>query len=45
MDEITWDHQFGIRKDQIFCIPQILDTKWQYNETVHQLLIDVRMKF
>jgi hypothetical protein len=25
--------------DQIFCILQILEKKWEYNETVHQLFI------
>jgi hypothetical protein len=29
--------QFLIR---FFCIYQILDKKWEYNETVHQVLID-----
>jgi purine nucleoside phosphorylase len=26
--------------DQIFCIHQILENTWEYNETVHQLFID-----
>jgi hypothetical protein len=26
--------------DQIFCIRQILEKKWEYSETVHQLFID-----
>jgi hypothetical protein len=26
--------------DQIFCIRQILERKWEYTETVHQLFID-----
>jgi hypothetical protein len=43
-DEITGDHQCGFRRnrsttDQIFCIRQILEKKWQYNGTVHQLFI------
>jgi hypothetical protein len=25
--------------DQIFCIRQILEKKWEYNETVHQLFV------
>jgi hypothetical protein len=25
--------------DQIFCIHQILEKKWEYNETVHQLFV------
>jgi hypothetical protein len=47
IDEITWDHQWGFRcnrstADQIFCIHQILEKKWEYNETVHQLFIDFK---
>jgi hypothetical protein len=26
--------------EQIVCIRQILEKKWEYNETVHQLFID-----
>jgi hypothetical protein len=36
---------FGIT-DQLlvrfFCIRQILEKKWEYNETVHQLLMDFK---
>jgi purine nucleoside phosphorylase len=28
--------------DQITCIHQILEEKWEYNETVHQLFIDFK---
>jgi hypothetical protein len=40
VDEITGDHQYGFRcnrstTDQIFCIRQILEKKWEYIETVH----------
>jgi hypothetical protein len=40
-------HQCGFRYNrstthQIFCICQILEKKWEYNETVHQLFIDFR---
>jgi hypothetical protein len=28
--------------DQIFCIRQILEKKWEYNETVHQLFVDFK---
>jgi hypothetical protein len=36
IDEIIRDHQCGFRlTDQIFCISQILEKKWKYNETVH----------
>jgi hypothetical protein len=42
IDEIIGDHQCGFRRnrsttDQIFCIRQVLEKKWEYNETVHQL--------
>jgi hypothetical protein len=44
-DEITGDHQRGYRcnrsmTDHIFYISQILEKKWKYNHTVHQLFID-----
>jgi hypothetical protein len=49
IDEIIEDHQRGFRRnrsttDQIFCIRQILEKKWEYNEneTVHQLFIDFK---
>ena len=40
--EITGDYQcgFGLNRsttDHIICIRQILETKWEYNEAVHQL--------
>ena len=28
--------------DHIFCIHQILEKKWEYSETVHQLFIDFK---
>jgi hypothetical protein len=39
-DEIIGDCQGGFRRnrsttDQIFCILQILENEWEYNETVH----------
>ena len=45
--EIVVDHQsgFGCHKsttDHIFCICQILEKKWEYNEVVHQLFIDFK---
>jgi hypothetical protein len=40
--ELLEDYQSGFRSNQIFCIRQILNQKWEYNETVHQLLIDFR---
>jgi sorting nexin-29 len=49
-DEIIGDHQCGLRRnrsttDQIFCIRQILEKKWEYNGTVHQLFIDFRKAY
>jgi hypothetical protein len=45
VDEIIGDHQCGFRRnrsttDQIFCIRQMPEKKWEYNGTVHQLFID-----
>jgi hypothetical protein len=50
LDEIIGDHQCGFRRkrsstDQIFCIRQILENKWEYSETVHQLLIDFKKAY
>jgi sorting nexin-29 len=50
VDEIIGDHQCGFRRnqsttDQIFCIRQILEKKWEYNGTVHQLFIDFRKAY
>jgi sorting nexin-29 len=49
-DEIIGDHQCGFRRnrsttDQIFYIRQILEKKWEYNGTVHQLCIDFRKAY
>jgi hypothetical protein len=33
-------HFLEITTDQIFCIHQIMEKKWEYNETVHKLFID-----
>jgi hypothetical protein len=46
-EEIIWDHQCGFRRnrsttDRIFCIRQIRDKKWEYNEAVHHLFIDFK---
>jgi hypothetical protein len=45
-DEIIGDHQCGFQcnrsTDQIFCIWQILEKKWEFNGTVHQLFIDFK---
>jgi hypothetical protein len=49
-DEIIGDHQCGFRRnrsttDHIFCIRQILQKKWEYNGTVHQLFIDSKKAY
>ena len=49
-EEITGDHQCGFRRnrsttDHIFCIRQILEKRWEYNETVHQLFIDIKKAY
>jgi sorting nexin-29 len=43
-------HQYGFRPnrsttDQIFYIRQILEKKWEYNGTVHQLFIDFKKAY
>jgi len=48
--EIIGDHQRGFRSnrstiDHKFCIRQILDKKWEYNEVVHQLFIDFKKAY
>jgi hypothetical protein len=50
VDEIIGDHQCGFRRnssitDQIFCMCQIMEKKWEYNETVHQLFIDFKKAY
>jgi hypothetical protein len=47
IDEIIGDHQCGFchnrsNTDQIFCIYDILEKKWEYNERVHQLIMDFK---
>jgi hypothetical protein len=49
-EEIIGDHQCGFRRnrlttDHIFCICQILEKKWEYNEAVHQLFIDFKKAY
>jgi hypothetical protein len=49
-DEIIGDHQCVFRHnrsttDQIFCIRQTLEKKWEYNETVHQLFIGFKKDY
>jgi len=48
--EIIGDYQCGFRRnsssiDHIFCIRQILEKKWEYNEPVHQLFIDFKKAY
>jgi hypothetical protein len=31
--------------DHVFCIRQILEKKWEYNEVVHQLFIDFKKAY
>jgi hypothetical protein len=50
MNEITGDHQCGFRRNksttnQIFYIRQILEKKWEYNGTMHQLFIDFKKAY
>jgi hypothetical protein len=47
VNEVIGDHQCEFRcnkstTDQIFYIRQILEKKWEYNGTVHQLFIDFK---
>jgi hypothetical protein len=48
--EIIGDHQCGFTlnrstSDHIFCIHQIREKKWEYNEAVHQLFIDFKKAY
>ena len=51
VDEIIGDHQCGFRCnrstiDNIFCIRQILEKKWEYDGTVHKkLFIDFKKAY
>jgi hypothetical protein len=50
IDEIIEDLQCGFRHnrsttDHIFCIRQILEKHWEYNETVHKLFIDFKKAY
>jgi hypothetical protein len=49
-EEMIRDHQCGIRRnrsttDQFCCIRQILEKKWEYNETAHQLFVDFKKAY
>jgi hypothetical protein len=44
------DHPCGFQStrsntDLIFCIRQVLEKKWEYNEAVHQLFIDFKKAY
>jgi hypothetical protein len=50
IDKMIGDNKCGFRRnrsttDQIFCIRQILEKKWEYNETVHKLFIDFKKAY
>jgi hypothetical protein len=40
--EILCSEIHKLTTDQIFCIRQILEKKWEYNETVHQLFVHLK---
>jgi hypothetical protein len=49
-ETIIGDHQGGFQRnrstiDHIFCIHQILEKNWVYNEAVHQLFIDFKKAY
>jgi len=49
-EEIIGDHQCGFRRNSsttghIFCIRQILEKKWEYNEAVHQQFMDFKKAY
>jgi hypothetical protein len=48
-DKIIGDHQCDFQRnrstDQIFYIRQILEKKWEYNGTVHQLFVDFKKAY
>ena len=49
-EEVIGDHQCGFRHnslttDHIFCICQILEKKWEYNEALHHLFIDFKKAY
>ena len=49
-EEIIRYLQYGIQcnrstTDHIFCICQVLQKKWEYNEAVHQLFVDIKIAY
>ena len=48
--EVIGDHHCGFRRsrsatDHIFCIRQVLEKKSEYNEAVHQLILDFKKPY
>jgi hypothetical protein len=50
--EVIGDHECGFRRNRstsghilVFCIRQILEKKWEYNEATHQLFIDFKKAY
>jgi len=49
-EEINENHQCGFRRkrattDHVFYVRQTLEKKWEYNEAVHQLLMDFKKTY
>jgi hypothetical protein len=49
-EEIIGDHQCGFRHNRsatgnIFCIRQILENEWEYDEAMHQLFINFKKAY
>jgi len=49
-EEITGDHQRGFQRNRsttnhIFCIRQILEKKWEFNEAVYKLFLDFKKAY
>jgi len=49
-EEVIGEHECGFRRnsstsDHIFCIRQILEKKWEYNEAMHLLFIDFKKAY
>jgi len=50
VEDVFGDHRCGFLRnrsttDHIFCIRQILEKKWEYNEAVHQFFIDFKKAY
>jgi hypothetical protein len=50
VNEVTEDHECGFRRNRsttnhIFYIRQILEKKWEYNGTMHQLFVDFKKAY